>query len=124
MESIELADQIVEIIFSKKGFDVKLLDLKNLTTIADYFLICSASSDTQVKAIADSIDKDLGKNGIKCYHKEGYQSLNWVLMDYFDIVVHVFKTESRNFYNLEKLWADAPCKIYDDSLDNENRKNV
>ena len=72
-----------------------------------FFIICSADADMHVKAIADEVDKKLRKEGIKCYHKEGYTSLNWVLLDYFDVVVHVFKKESREFYNLEKLWGDA-----------------
>lgn len=114
MDSKELALAITGCIFSKKGSDVKVMDLRNLTPIADYFVICSADSDTQVKAIADEIDKELGDRGIKCYHKEGYNSLNWVLMDYFDVVVHVFKNEARHYYNLEKLWGDAPTETLQD----------
>jgi ribosome-associated protein len=108
LEGLEFAKGIGEIILTKKGFDIKILDLKNISAVADYFLICSAGSDIQVKAIADEVDKVLRKNGIKCMMKEGYDSLNWVLMDYFDVVVHIFKEEAREFYNLEKLWGDAP----------------
>lgn len=107
MESKELVDNIVEFIQSKKGYDISILDLKNLSAMADYFVICSADATTQVKAIADEIDKKLRKDGLKCYNKEGYNSLNWVLLDYFDVVVHIFKSDSRKFYNLEKLWGDA-----------------
>ena len=71
-------------------------------------MICSADSDTQVKAIADEIDKSLRDSGLKSWHKEGYRALNWVLIDYVDVVVHVFKKDMREFYNLEKLWGDAP----------------
>lgn len=99
--------KITEIIQSKKGYDIKILDLKNLTTIADYFIICSADANLQVKAIADEIDNKLSKEGIKCFHKEGYNTLNWVLLDYFEIVVHIFKKSSREFYKIEKLWGDA-----------------
>lgn len=107
MTSKQLADKITDLIFNKKGFDVKILDLKNLTTMADYFVICSADSDTQVKAIADEVDKSLKDEGIRTWHKEGYKALTWVLLDYVDVVVHVFKKDVRNYYNLERLWGDA-----------------
>jgi len=112
------AHQISNIILSKKGYDIRILDLRGLTTIADYFVICSADSDVQVKSIADEIDNKLGKRGIKCYHKEGYEGLNWVLLDYFDVVVHVFKKESREYFSLERLWGDAPTEIIDDEVGN------
>lgn len=116
MTSKELCSKIAEQIFAKKGYDVRLLNLKNLSSIADYFLICSADSDTQVKAIADGIDDNLSAEGIKCYHKEGYKALNWILLDYIDIIVHVFKADSREYYKLEKLWGDAPSEIIEDPL--------
>lgn len=107
MKSKDFAAFISEIIYSKKGFDVKIIDLKKLATFADYFVICSADADTQVKAIADEVDKKLSEEGIKCWHKEGFMALQWVLLDYVDVVVHIFKKEAREFYNLEKLWGDA-----------------
>ncbi len=107
MDSNQLAKKIAELIFNKKGFDVKIIDLKKLTTVADYFVICSADSDTQVKAIADEIDRSLRDEGIRCWHKEGYKGLTWILLDYVDVVAHVFKKDSRQFYSLEKLWGDA-----------------
>lgn len=115
MESKDLAYKITEYIFNKKGSEVKILDLRNLTTIADYFVVCSADSDTQVKAIADEVSKKLSEQGIKTWHTEGYNTLNWVLLDYFDVVVHIFKNEARRYYNLEKLWGDAPSTIVEDS---------
>lgn len=108
MDSKILTDKITDLIFNKKGYDVKILDLRELTTMADYFVICSADSDTQVKAIADEVDKTLRDEGIKNWHKEGYKALSWVLLDYVDVVVHVFKKDAREYYNLEKLWGDAP----------------
>jgi len=108
LESVTLANNIAELIFNKKGYNVKILDLKEVATFTDYFVICSADSDTQVKAIADEIDKSLRDSGLKSWHKEGYRALNWVLIDYVDVVVHVFKKDMREFYNLEKLWGDAP----------------
>lgn len=108
MKSKEFAKIIADIIYTKKGFDVKIIDLKKLATFADYFVICSADADTQVKAIADEVDKKLSEEGIKCWHKEGFIALQWVLLDFVDVVVHIFKKEAREFYNLDKLWGDAP----------------
>lgn len=108
MESKYFAEKIANLIFNKKGYDVLILDLQKLATFADYFVICSADSDTQVKAIADEIDKSLKDEGIRCWHKEGLNALTWVLLDYVDVVVHIFKKDAREFYNIEKLWGDAP----------------
>ena len=93
--------------FNKKAFDVVVIDLRKLATFADFFVICSADSNVQVKAIADDVDKSLNDEGVKYWHREGYQALNWVLLDYVDVIVHVFKKDAREFYNLEKLWGDA-----------------
>jgi ribosome-associated protein len=114
--STKIIDRIVELIFIKKGYNVKILDLRTITTITDYFIICTGDSDTQVKAIADEVDKQMREEGVRSWHTEGYRSLNWVLIDFVDIVVHVFKKESREFYNLEKLWGDAPVIIAEDPL--------
>ena len=110
METKDFANRIGELILSKKGYDVRLLDLHGLSSVADYFIICSADSTIQVKAIADEVDDKLRDVGIKCHFKEGYNTLNWVLLDYFDVVVHIFKKDAREFYNLEKLWGDAPVE--------------
>ena len=107
MSSTELANKISEIIFTKKGFDVIAIDLRKLVAFTDYFVVCSADSDVQVKAIADQVDKVLSEQGIKCWHREGLKALTWVLLDYVDVVVHIFKKDARQFYNLEKLWGDA-----------------
>ena len=114
MDSKEFSKKITDIIFNKKGYDVVVINLKELTSFADYFVICSADSNVQVKAIADDVDKSLRDEGIKCWHREGYQALNWVLLDYVDVIVHVFKKESREFYNLEKLWGDADIEKLSD----------
>ncbi len=114
MDSKEFSKKITDIIFNKKGYDVVIINLKELTSFADYFVICSADSNVQVKAIADDVDKSLRDEGIKCWHREGYQALNWVLLDYVDVIVHVFKKESREFYNLEKLWGDADIEKLSD----------
>lgn len=114
MDTKIFAEKIANLVFNKKGFDVKIIDLTKFAAFADYFVICSADSDTQVKAIADEIDDKLRDEGIKCWHKEGYTALQWVLLDYVDVVVHVFKKEAREYYNLEKLWGDAPSWIVED----------
>jgi ribosome-associated protein len=108
LESLQFAKLISELTKIKKAYNIKIIDLKNVSNIADYFVICSADSDRQVKAIADEVDKNLIERGIKCFHREGYETLNWIIMDYFDVVLHIFRAESRNYYNLEKLWGDAP----------------
>ena len=117
MNSTDLAHRISDIIFTKKGFNVLSIDLRKLVSFTDYFVICSADSDTQVKAIADEVDKVLSDDGIKCWHKEGLKALSWVLLDYVDVVVHVFNKDSREFYNLEKLWGDAPSEKMKDPLE-------
>ena len=114
MNSKNLANKITGLIFNKKGYDVKILDLSKLAAFADYFVICSADSNTQVKAIADEVEKSLRDDGIKVWHKEGFRALHWVLLDYVDVVVHVFKKDAREFYNLEKLWGDADITVAED----------
>jgi ribosome-associated protein len=91
----------------KKATDVKILDLRKLSTICDFFVICSASVEIHAKAIADSIIENLEKKGIRAWHHEGYQGSRWILLDYVDVVVHIFLNEVRGFYELEKLWGDA-----------------
>lgn len=108
MDPLKFSKMIAEIIKSKKGFDINILDLRKLSGIADCFIVCSADADRQVKAIADEVDEQLHNKGIRCFHKEGYETLNWVILDYFDVIVHVFKSDARSYYNLEKLWGDAP----------------
>lgn len=92
---------------SKKANDVVILELIGLTFIADYFVICSGSSDVQVKAITEAIMGGLKKEGETCHHQEGYEEARWVLLDYQDVIVHIFYEEVRQFYQLEELWADA-----------------
>lgn len=107
MTSNELAMNIAGLMLSKKGSGIIVMDLTGLTTVTDYFVICSASSDIQVKAIADHIREETGKLREKAWHNEGYSNLSWVLLDYVNVVAHVFLEDTRRFYNLEGLWADA-----------------
>ncbi len=114
MTTNKLIEKITQLIFEKKGSDVKVIELKTVSAVADYFILCSADSDTQVRAIADNIDKSLREKGIRLWHKEGTTALQWVLLDYVDVVVHVFQKDTRTFYNLEKLWGDAPILEIED----------
>ena len=114
MESKELAAFITELALEKKGKQVVKMNLENLTTMTDYFVILTADSAVQVKAIADHIIRQSRNNGIKIYHKEGFDSLKWVLLDFVDVIVHIFRGETREFYGLEKLWADAKMDLVTD----------
>jgi ribosome-associated protein len=102
-----LAKRIAELMLSKKAHDVVILDLKKLTSATDHFVICSADSDTHVKAIADGVLDGMEELGERVWHHEGYHALRWVVLDYVDVVVHVFHKEERSFYNLDRLWGDA-----------------
>ena len=99
---------IVKSINDKKAEDIVILDVEGLSTFADYFVICTGRSNTQVKAIADGIEKDLKeKQNQFALRKEGYQQGHWILLDYNNIIIHVFLHEDREFYDLERLWGDA-----------------
>jgi ribosome-associated protein len=115
--SEKLTNVIVEGILSKKGKDVMSLNMTRLpNAVTDYFILCHGNSDIQVKAIADAIiEETLKETGSKPWHKEGFENAEWILLDYVDVVVHIFKEETRTFYNLEKLWADAEIKTYSDN---------
>jgi ribosome-associated protein len=102
-----VAKRIADLMISKKAIDIVILDLKKLTSATDYFVICSADSDTQVKAIADSVQVGMEAQGERVWHQEGYHALRWIVLDYVDVVVHVFHKEERSFYNLDRLWGDA-----------------
>ena len=91
----------------KKGEDIRVIDIHEVSVLADYFLIASGSNGNQVQAMADNVEEELGKAGYPCRQVEGYQSANWILMDYGDIIVHVFSRDQRDFYNLERLWRDG-----------------
>jgi ribosome-associated protein len=106
--SLDAAQLCAEAAGSKKAFDILILDLRGLTYITDYFVICSGSNTTQVSAISDEIGHALAKAGERPSHVEGGAESNWVLMDYGDVVVHIFEEQTRNYYSLEKLWSDAP----------------
>ena len=107
MKNNQLVKQITEYIKDKKGYDIVILDVRKLSSLTDYFIICTSDSEPQTKAITNYIKKELSRKKIKPYQVEGLDYMEWILMDYFDIVVHIFKKEIREFYNIEKLWGDA-----------------
>ncbi|MFQ5499649.1 MAG: ribosome silencing factor [Candidatus Zixiibacteriota bacterium] len=100
---------------SRKGFDVKLLKLKSISSVCDYFVIVSGDADIHVKAISNAIYDGLLEKGYKPFHQEGQNEGNWVLLDYIDTVVHIFREPTRQFYALEKLWGDAPVEELSDN---------
>ena len=114
MESQQLAERAARIALEKKAHDICILDLRKLTSAVDWFVICSADSEIQVRAIADHLDATLGKEGQKAWHVEGQEGRRWVLLDYVDVVVHVFYSATREHYALESLWGDAPVVRVDD----------
>ena len=108
MNSKQLAKVIAKIADDKKAQDIVVLDLKKLSSFTDYFVICSGASDRQVKTIAGAIEGELKKKDVRTLGIEGYQTGHWILVDFGDVVAHVFYHEERHYYQLEKLWADAP----------------
>ena len=98
----------------KKGNDIVRLDLRALNSaVSDFFIVCNADSSTQVKAIADSVEDEIyKKTKTNPWHKEGLENAEWVILDYFDIVIHIFKTDKRDFFGIEDLWGDAETTAY------------
>lgn len=119
MTQQEKIDTIVKALDSKKGDDIQVLKIKDLTIISDYFVIANGNSSTQTKALADEVEFKMKEQGIMPDRTEGYQGSNWIILDYNDIIVHVFYKETRNYYNLERLWCDAE-KIDISNLITEN----
>ena len=109
--SQSLLKEIIELAYEKKAEEIITLDLRGLSSLSDYFIICHGNSEPQVKAIVDNIRKG---TIYKPRHLEGYENKKWVLLDYFDIIVHVFDEDERKYYSIEQIWADAPKKIFND----------
>ncbi len=105
-----LAKHIASHAIGKKARNVVLMYLRKKSGATDFFVICTGDSDTQVKAIADAVRDGMNGRGYRVWHSEGFRALQWILLDYVDVVVHVFHKDVRHFYNLERLWSDA--KIY------------
>lgn len=113
-ESTRISEIVIQGIQEKKGNEIVRLDLRNLhSSVSDYYVICHATSATQVKAIAQSVEEEVYKAfKIDPWRKEGLQLGEWIILDYVDVVVHIFKTEKREYYGIEELWGDAESQAY------------
>ncbi|MFA4033130.1 ribosome silencing factor [Blautia stercoris] len=107
MTSKELAKLACDALDDKKALEIKVINIENVSTLADYFIIASGTNHNQVQAMADNVDETLGRAGYEPKQIEGYQNANWILMDYRDIVIHIFDEENRLFYDLERIWRDG-----------------
>ena len=106
MTSLETAKNIVKILDNKKAMDIDLIETKELTIVSDYFIIANGTSNTHVRALADEVEEEMSKLGVEPDHIEG-RATGWILLDYGCVLVHVFDPQSREYYNLERLWGDA-----------------
>ena len=107
LPSREMAEIAVKALDGKKGKEIKLIRIDKITTLAEYFVICTGTSNTQINALCDAVEKELTEKGEEPLHREGYRGGTWVLLDYGCIAVHVFNHEAREFYGLERLWRDG-----------------
>lgn len=103
-ELVKLAIQALE---DKKAEEIRVIDIQEISTLADYFIIANGSNRSQIQALADHVEETLGKAGLPLKQVEGYETANWILMDYRDIIVHVFDRENRLFYDLDRIWRDG-----------------
>ena len=110
MTSGRLAKRVATIILDKLGQDVMILDLRGRSPLADYFVIATATTTVHAQAIAEEVALDLKRGGERIHHVEGAENGVWILLDYFNVVVHIFCGETRQFFGLERLWGDAPCQ--------------
>lgn len=108
MELPEGVGELLEVLDEGKGEDIVVLDMRGVAGFTDFMVLCSGRSDTHVRALVDAVDRTRREQGVKAAHIEGRAEGTWVLLDYFDVLVHVFTRESRDFYQLERLWRDAP----------------
>ena len=108
--SEEIARAIAEVMDDMKAHDIKILRVSEKTAMTDYFVTCSGTSNTQIRAISGEIEYKLGERGVSPLHIEGYETGTWIAMDYAHVMVHIFNREQRDFYKLEKLWGDA-CEV-------------
>ena len=109
MESKEMVKIAINALEEKKAENIRVIDISKVSVLADYFIIAEGKNRNQIQALTDSVEKDLGKAGAAPKQIEGYESANWILMDYADIIVHIFDNENRLFYDLERIWRDGVC---------------
>lgn len=107
MKSKIVLQIIVDILEGKKAKDISTINIEGISTLADYFVVCSGTSSTHIRSLADELEVKMEEAGYKILHKEGYDSARWILIDYGDVIVHIFHEEDRSFYKLERLWSDG-----------------
>ena len=115
MKTNEIAKLAIDALEDKKAEDIRIIDISHISTIADYFIIAAGSNKSQIQAMADNVSEKLAKQGCHLKQMEGYQNANWILMDFQDIIIHIFDRENRLFYDLERIWRDG-ISIEKDSL--------
>ncbi|MBQ7966112.1 MAG: ribosome silencing factor [Ruminococcus sp.] len=117
MTTLQQAKETAKILSEKKGLDIKVIEISDVSVIADYMVIATGNSSTHVKALADEVETQLDDMGVSVSHIEGYRSNSWILLDYIDIIVHVFSNEAREYYDLERLWEDGTDIDISDIID-------
>ncbi len=117
MTTLQQAKETAKILSDKKGLDIKVIEISDVSVIADYMVIATGNSSTHVKALADEVEEQLDDMGVSVSHIEGYRSNSWILLDYIDIIVHVFSNEAREYYDLERLWEDGTVVDISDIVD-------
>lgn len=113
--SMEMAKLAIEALEDKKAEDIRVIDISEVSVIADYFLIAGGSNRNQIQTLCDNVEEKLGRAGYLCRQKEGYDTANWILMDFGDVIVHIFDKENRLLYDLERIWRDGKM-VETDSL--------
>ena len=124
MDNKKLINKITDLILDKHGSEIKIINVSKLTSLTDYFIICSSDSNPKTKALINHIiDNIKNEFDLKPLNSEGIENLDWVLLDYINIVINIFSPEKRNYYNIEKLWGDAEITIIKESFDNEKKSS-
>lgn len=109
MSNIEILKTIINALDDKKAENIQIIDISEISTVADYFIITNGTNRSQIQALSDNVQEKLAAKGIHPKNIEGYNTANWILLDYSDILIHIFDKESRGFYDLERIWRDAQC---------------
>jgi ribosome-associated protein len=115
----EIAELGAKSALDRKANEVVILDLRGLSSIADYFVICSGNSHTHVEGISRIIEEKLDEHDVELWHREGERQSSWILLDYIDVIFHIFTQEAREFYGLERLWGDADRTVYENEYNGE-----
>lgn len=113
-DSREMARLTIKALEDKKAEDIKIIDIAQVTVIADYFIIAGGTNRSQIQALCDNVEETLGRAGYNMKQKEGYDTANWILMDFGDVIVHIFDKENRLLYDLERIWRDGKKIVVDD----------